>query len=58
MNTMEEILDQTTQKEESTVLKATLSTVKKRAFTPARFSVRRLRRHAGIQTSRNPHVID
>ena len=58
MNTMEEILDQGTQKVQSTVLKTTLSTTKKTAFTPSRFSVRRLRRHAGIQTSRNPHVID
>lgn len=53
---MEEILDQRKQKKQP-ILKTILSTAKKPAFTPSRFSVRGLRKHAGIQTSRNPIVI-
>jgi len=54
---MEEILDQGTQKKQSAILKTILPKAKKTAFTPSRFSVRGLRKHPGIQTSRNPHVI-
>ncbi len=54
---MEEILDQKTQNKQPAILDTILSSAKKPAFTPARFSVRRLRKHAGIQTSRNPNVI-
>jgi len=57
MSTMEEILDQETQKKQSTVLKTILPKARKSTFTPSRFSVRGLRKHPGIQTSRNPHVI-
>lgn len=53
---IEEILDQRAQKKQP-ILNAILSTAKKPAFTPSRFSVRRLRKHSGIQTSRNPNVI-
>ena len=57
MSTMEEILDQGTQKKQSAIIKTILPKAKKTAFTPSRFSVRGLRKHPGIQTSRNPHVI-
>lgn len=44
----------TVHQEESTIMnhKIKLNTV----YTPRRFSVRGLRRHTGIQTSRNPRV--
>ncbi len=54
---IEEILDQRAQKKQPTILKTILPTAKKPAFTPSRFSVRGLRKHSGIQTSRNPIVI-
>ena len=53
---IEEILDQGTQKKQPVILKKVLSTAKKTAYTPSRFSVRGLRKHPGIQTSRNPVV--
>ncbi|WP_262250201.1 hypothetical protein [Parapedobacter soli] len=55
---MEKILKpQSQQKKQPAVLKTVSSEAKNRTFTPSRFSVRRLRKHPGIQTSRNPHVI-
>lgn len=57
MNMNEETLDQKSQKKQPAILKAMLSKTKKPAYTPSRFSVRGLRKHAGIQTSRNPIVI-
>ncbi len=54
---IEEILDQRTQKKQPAPLDTILPTAKKAAFTPSRFSVRGLRKHPGIQTSRNPIVI-
>lgn len=56
MNMIEEILDKKTQKTQPAILNKILSTAKKPGFTPSRFSVRGLRKHAGIQTSRNPIV--
>ncbi|MGV3762662.1 MAG: hypothetical protein ACO1NT_09300 [Parapedobacter sp.] len=53
---MEEILEQKTQEKQPIVVKTTSSTAKRRAFSPSRFSVKGLRKHPGIQTSRNPMV--
>lgn len=54
---MKEVLEQRTQKEQPTVQSTGLSTKRRSNFTPARFSVRGLRKHPGIQTNRNPRVI-
>ena len=56
VNMMEEILEQTAQEKQPIVVKTTSSTAKRRTFSPQRFSVKGLRKHPGIQTSRNPVV--
>ena len=48
---------QDVQKKQPTASGSTLSAKRKPTFTPARFSVGRLRKHPGIQKDRNPMVI-
>jgi len=56
-NMIDEIL-QPEVKSEQPASQSTVSSVKRRStFTPARFSVRGLRKHPGIQIGRNPRVI-
>lgn|GEM_PF-1120397 len=56
-NMIEEISEKRTRREQPTTSKTTLAAQGKPAFTPSRFSVRRLRKHIGIQTGRTPSVI-
>lgn len=54
------MIDQTlqdVQKKQPTATGTALSAKRKSTFTPARFSVGRLRKHPGIQKDRNPMVI-
>jgi len=54
---IEETLEQKTQQKQPTISNTVLSAKRKAVFTPARFSVRGLRKHQGIQVGRNPRVI-
>ncbi len=57
MNMIDEILEQHVEKKQSTITKTVLSVKSQSTFIPSRFSVRRLRKHAGIYTTRNPIAI-
>lgn len=56
-NMIDEILEQDVQKKQSATTKTILSAKSQSTFIPARFSVKRLRKHPGIQANRNPIVI-
>lgn len=54
---IDEILEQGVEKKQPTITKTIIPAKRQSTFTPSRFSVRRLRKHPGIQASRNPIVI-
>lgn len=54
---IEENLQPNVQEKQATAPSATLAAKRRSTFTPARFSVNRLRKHPGIQKDRNPVVI-
>ncbi len=56
-NMINAILEKKTQRKQYITSKTTLSEKSKSTFTPSRFSVRRLRKHTGIQIGRNPAVM-
>ena len=54
---IDEILVQNVQDKQPTTPRTALATKRRSAFTPARFSVGRFRKHPGIQTGRTPIII-
>jgi len=54
---IDEVLEQTDLKQKPGYQKTVLATRNKAGFIPQRFSVRKLRKHPGIQANRNPIVI-
>ncbi len=54
---IDEILEKSAEQKQPVLSNTILSAKSKSAFIPSRFSVRRLRKHPGIQANRNPIVI-
>lgn len=52
-----EVLEEKTTQEQTNDVKSTDLTKKQEIFTPSRFSVRGVRKHSGIKTSRNPSIV-
>lgn len=54
---IDEILEQSSKKKQPVLPNTIASAERKSTFTPPRFSVRRLRKHPGIQANRNPIIM-
>ena len=54
---IDETLQPTAKREQPIIQNAGITVKRKSVFTPARFSVRGLRKHPGIQTSTTPGII-